>query len=85
MFACHLIGYKAQIHHFSWSLQQSCEADEESEALRDGVTGTELGFKVKHECSIFKRNQLHSFLCYLWSEPPLPWGGKRDKSAKLMF
>lgn len=85
MSSCLPTGYKAQIHHFSRPLQQSCEADEESEPLRHGVMGPELGLKVKHKCFIFKGNQLRSFLYYLWTEPLLQWGGKGDKSAKLVF
>lgn len=37
--------YKAQLYHFSLLLQ-SYEADEETETLRKGVMGPELGFKV---------------------------------------
>ena len=46
-FVYQLTGYKAQNHDWSWLLQQSWEADEESKALRNGMMGPELEFKVK--------------------------------------
>lgn len=46
-FVCQLTGYKAQNCDWSWLLQQSCEADEETKALKDGMMGPELEFKVK--------------------------------------